>query len=157
MTIGNNVKIIDQCVFWDCTGLTNVIIPSSVTSIGSYVFYYCKKLTDVYYTGTEEQWNKITIGEGLYYDTGDFTITYNYGVIIATPDEYFTFTELSDGTYSIAAKDVNNMPAEVIIPTTHNGKAVTIIDQIAFFGCKKLTSITIPDSITTIGLDAFFG
>ena len=40
----------------------------------------------------------------------------------ATPDEYFVFSLMDDGTYSVRAKDVNNMPAEVIIPATHQGK-----------------------------------
>ena len=73
----------------------------------------------------------------------------------ATPDEYFIFTELEDGTYSVKAKDVNNMPADVIIPSDHNGKAVTSIGDYAFESCKSLTNITIPDSVTSIGSSAF--
>ena len=38
----------------------------SVTTIGDYAFYDCDSLTDVYYMGTEEQWNDISIG--LYND-----------------------------------------------------------------------------------------
>jgi len=71
------------------------------------------------------------------------------------PDEYFTFTELGDGTYSVKAKDVNNMPAEVLIPSEYNGKAVTAIAPDAFLGCSSLTSVTIPVGITSIGGSAF--
>ena len=76
--------------------------------------------------------------------------------LVATPNEYFTFALLEDDTYSIVAKDVDNMPAEVIIPDTYNGKAVTIIGERAFYDCDSLTSMVIPDSITSIGKEAFY-
>ncbi|MBP3570966.1 MAG: leucine-rich repeat protein [Clostridia bacterium] len=44
-----------------CTSMTSITIPNSVTSIGGIAFYNCSTLTDVYYDGTEEEWNKITI------------------------------------------------------------------------------------------------
>ena len=34
-------------------------IPDSVTSIGDWAFYICSSLTDVYYGGSEEEWNQI--------------------------------------------------------------------------------------------------
>ena len=62
VTIPNSVTSIGGYAFSYCTGLTSITIPNSVTSIGEYAFYGCSILKDVYYTGTEEQWNKITIG-----------------------------------------------------------------------------------------------
>ena len=72
-----------------------------------------------------------------------------------TPAEYFNFELLEDGTYSISAKDVNNMPPEVILPSVYEGKTVTTIATNAFCECSSLTSIIIPNSITTIGDSAF--
>lgn len=48
---------------FECGSLSTVTIPTSMTSIGSGAFADCDKLTDVYYDGTEEQWNRISIGE----------------------------------------------------------------------------------------------
>ena len=41
-----------------------VTIPNSVTSIGYRAFQYCSALTSVNFTGTQEQWNAITKGNG---------------------------------------------------------------------------------------------
>ena len=38
-------------------------IPNSLTTIGSYAFYGCANLTDIYYDGTQDDWNKIDIRE----------------------------------------------------------------------------------------------
>ena len=63
VTIPNSVTSIGNDAFRHCDSLTRVTIPNSVTSIGNYAFYSCDSLTDVYYSGTEEQWNKISIGD----------------------------------------------------------------------------------------------
>lgn len=48
--------------FGNCLSLKKIIIPDSVASIGDNAFDGCNNLTDVYYTGTETQWNDIDIG-----------------------------------------------------------------------------------------------
>ena len=66
-------------MFNGCTGLKRIIISDSVTYIGNYAFYNCNGLTDIYYTGTEEQWNAITI-EAQNEELKNATIHYNYVV-----------------------------------------------------------------------------
>lgn len=75
-----------------------------------------------------------------------------------TSEEYFEFTLLDDGTYSIKARNVRYMPSEIIIPSTYNGKLVSTIAYSAFyndFDSCRFNSVVIPDSITTIGDYAF--
>ena len=62
ITIPNSVTSIGAGAFSGCDGLTSISIPDSVTSIGNHSFEYCYSLTDVYYSGTKDQWNKISIG-----------------------------------------------------------------------------------------------
>ena len=85
ITIPNSVTSIGNGAFWGCTGLTSITIPNSVTSIGNGAFANCTSLRsitisnsvtsiggsafngctglkDVYYTGTPEQWSKVSIG-----------------------------------------------------------------------------------------------
>ncbi|MBQ5711151.1 MAG: leucine-rich repeat domain-containing protein, partial [Oscillospiraceae bacterium] len=54
---------IEEWVFDDCVRLDKVVIPKGITSVGDYAFYGCKSLQDVYYLGSVEQWDGITIGE----------------------------------------------------------------------------------------------
>ena len=77
LVISNSVTAIGSYSFYNCYNLTSIVIPDSVTSIGSSAFGYCSVLTDVYYTGSEEEWNKITIDSGNYYLT-DATIHFGY-------------------------------------------------------------------------------
>ena len=75
------------------------------------------------------------------------------GELEPTASEYFKFTLLDDGTYKVQARDKDNMPANVVIPSTYNGIAVTQIYD--FRSCESLKSITIPESITYISDFAF--
>ena len=70
-------------------------------------------------------------------------------------DEYFVYTLLDDNTYSIAAKDKNNLPAELYIPQTFKGKLVTKIAEKGFSNCRGLEYVVLSDKITSIGNEAF--
>ena len=43
------------------------MVGSGITNIGYYAFEDCKKITNVYYNGTIDEWNNIGIDEGNYY------------------------------------------------------------------------------------------
>ena len=45
--IPSSVTSIGNSAFYECTGLTSITIPNSVTSIGSWTFYYCTNLTSI--------------------------------------------------------------------------------------------------------------
>ena len=59
--IPDGVTSIGSWAFCGCSSLISVTIPDSVVSIGSWAFELCNSLTDIYYTGTKEEWRSIKI------------------------------------------------------------------------------------------------
>ena len=120
--IPSSVTSIGNFAFWGCSGLTSVTIPSSVTSIGDLAFYNCSGMATTIYTGTVAQWCNITFG-----DNNANPLYYSHSLTI-------------DGA------EITNL----VIP-----EGVTSISSYAFYGCSRLTSVTIPSSVTSIGGSAF--
>ena len=85
------VTAIGDYAFCDCTGLTSITIPNSVTTIGNRVFYYCAGLTRIDFSGTVEQWAKISKDTNWDHSTGDYTIYCTDGTI--TKDGTVTYYE----------------------------------------------------------------
>lgn len=86
----SNITCINDWMFHNSTGLTSVVIPASVTRIGIVVFEGCTSLQDIYYEGTEEQWNQIDIGNSNS-SLANATIHYNYSGTEEEPSKEFTF------------------------------------------------------------------
>ncbi len=77
ITIPDGVTSISYWAFDTCSSLTSVTIPKTVTSIKPYAFENCDNLIDVYYRGSEEEWNNISIDSDNECLT-NATIHYNY-------------------------------------------------------------------------------
>ena len=134
ITIPNRVTSIGESTFSSCSSLTSITIPNSVTSIGRWAFGDCSSLTSV------------TIGSGVtsikekaFYNTGIYNDESNWKNGVLYIDNYLIAakTDIS-GAYTI--KDNTRLIAEY-----------------AFNGCKSLTSITIPNSVTSIERETFSG
>ena len=137
-TIGGwPVTKIGEDAFQDNTTITSVTIPASVTEIGANAFAGCTNLTSVNYAG---DWSKLTIQSG------------NPAVEDAVNAQLFDFAFTPDNTAVIVR--YNGTAADVTIPSRYKGKPVTMIDHAAFYN-SAVTSVTIPDSVTSIRDSAF--
>lgn len=77
----------------------------------------------------------------------------NQGGEQKTATEGLKFNLLDDDTYEVIGYD--GASAKIDIPAEYNGKKVTRIGEFAFYTCTGVTDITIPDSVTNIGINAF--
>lgn len=136
---GVTVETIGNAAFRD-SSVTSVTIPASVTEIGSNAFAGCTNLTSVHYAG---DWSNLTIQSG------------NPAVQDAANAPLFDFEFTPDNTAVIVTNyKYNGAAADVTIPSRYKGKPVTTIGHAAFFN-SAVTSVTIPDSVTSISDDAF--
>lgn len=161
VTIPNSVKSIGNGAFDNCTGLTSVTIPGSVTSIGDSAFNYCTDLTTV------------TIPDGVT-NIGGEAFKYCYKLEqITIPDSvtsigkqafdatayyykgYDDDTE-EDSNWENGALYIGNHLIRAFVSGEYEIKANTkTIAGFAFNGCENMTSVTIPDSVVSIGDNAF--
>ena len=118
--------------------ITSVTIPANVTEIGSNAFADCTNLTSVNYAG---DWSNLTIQSG------------NPAVQDAANEQLFDFAFTPDNTAVIVIR-YEGTAADVTIPSRYKGKPVTMIDHAAFHN-SAVTSVTIPDSVTSIPDSAF--
>ena len=132
VTIPNSVTRIEGWAFGDCSSLTSVTIPNSVTSIGSYAFSGCSSLTSITIPSSVT-----SIGNEAFWNTGIYKNNSNWenGVLYISNCLVVARGSLS-GAYTIK-----------------NGTRLIADD--AFYGCSSLTSVTIPNSVTSIGNGAF--
>ena len=97
--VPDSVTSIGYYAFMDCINLESITIPDSVTSIGGFAFDDCTSLSDIYYTGTEAEWNKIAVYEyndallnaTIYFNSIPGKGVYNLG------EETYSFKNFGDG------------------------------------------------------------
>lgn len=111
VTIPDSVTIIGNSVFYKCDALESLIIGSGVTSIGNGIIYYESydaKLKSVYYGGSAEEWNTIAIGKY----NGNLTDATRYYYSATAPLEEGNFWHYYEGvptvwTYTTVTFDLN--------------------------------------------------
>ncbi|MBO7143961.1 MAG: leucine-rich repeat domain-containing protein [Salinivirgaceae bacterium] len=150
VVIGDSVKSIGDYAFSNCVNLTSVVIGDSVNSIGRSAFYGCLNLKPVFIPETVS-----TIGDDAFYCDKSIVYSGNAG---GRSWGAFTVNGVIDGDFVYSDTQKTKLSAyvgdggDVVIPD-----AVVKIGRYAFYWCTNLTSVTIPNTIDTIGYRAFAG
>ncbi len=132
ITIPSDITSIGDYTFRGYTNLKSVTIPDSVTAIGESAFSGCSSLTSVTIPDSVTE-----IGTGAFDGCSSLT-----SVTIGN-----SVTEIGNTAFY----DCSSLTSVTI------GNSVTEIGYSAFYNCSSLTSVTIPDSVTEIGTAAFHG
>ena len=140
--IPDSVTSIGRTAFRHCTELTSITIPDSVTSIGVGAFTDCSSLTSVVIGDSVT-----SIGMGAFEDCSSLTS-------IVVDDGNYVYHSAGNCIIETASKTLIVGCKNSIIP---DDGSVTSIGGFAFWNCDGLTTVTIPDSVTSIGINAFSG
>lgn len=118
--------------FFNCTSLTSIVIPDSVTEIGGEAFYDCENLKSIVIPDSVTAIEESAL-------CGCTSLTN-----IVIPDSVMV---IGEGAFAGCTSLTS-----IVIPDS-----VTAIEEYAFCDCENLTNIVIPDSVMAIGEGAFAG
>ena len=143
--LNGTVRSIASDAFADCTRLTSIVIPNSVTSIGQGAFRGCSGLVNM----------TIPFVGGTAGKTSSDTYQYPFGYIFGTTSytggtstkQYYYGSSTSSDTYTYYY-----IPASLRSVTVTGGEIL----YGAFYNCSALTSIALPNGATGIGSYAFY-
>ena len=166
VTIPIGVTFIGEQAFRGCRGLTSVTIPNSVTSIGEVAFSGCSGLTSVtignsvtsigdYVFSGCSGLTSVTIGNSVT-SIGDGAFYYCSSLTSINVASGNTHYSSIDGVlYNYVQDTLMQCPCAKTSITIPN--SVTSIGEHAFENCSGLTSVTIGNSVTSIGDYVFSG
>lgn len=170
------VTSVPDYAFYGCESLNSIELSSDITYIGEKSFYNCYNLNDIYYNGTQAEWNSLSKGSEWDYGADDYRVRCTDGYIYKERLAY----RLNDDGQSYGVSGIGRVTGtDIVIPLTYRGLPITSIcngslrdrnitsvvisnsviniGSQAFTNCTNLTSVTMPNSIVTIGNGAFSG
>ena len=140
MTLKEGTLGIAVCAFMECTGLTSIVIPNSVTEVGVLAFYDCPVLTSIVVESGNPRYDSRNNCNAIIETASNTLIAGCKNTIIPN-----SVTEIGYGAFECCTGLTS-----IDIPNS-----VTKIGEYAFEFCSGLTGIVIPNSVTEIGDEAF--
>ena len=153
--IPSSVTSIGDYAFWYCDSLSEIVIPSSVTSIGDYAFSDCCSLSEIVIPSSVT-----SIGDSAFSWCRSLSEIVIPSSVTSIGDSAFSHCySLSEIVILSSVTSIGDNAfygcdslSEIVIPSS-----VTSICDSAFSDCCSLSEIVIPSSVTSIGDNAFYG
>ena len=160
-SVKEGTRIICDSAFSFCISLSEIVIPSSVTSIGDTAFYGCGSLSEIVIPSSVT-----SIGDGAFSSCSSLKYISIPKSVIGLNGNPFTRWDSKLECLSpnfVYEDDIlfNKDKSRIISFRNQNIKSyvipssVTSIGDRAFSGCSSLSEIVIPSSVTSIGEGAF--
>lgn len=159
-TVPESTSVIQFSSFANCTSLKSITVPTKVIQIESYAFSGCTALADVYYGGTQAQWDKVTIDAGnTPLLNAEIHVEVFSGESVTVDGVTYTF---NDGTMLVTGSGMagcdyvwkdyfdKDLLTEVIV-----GEGVDYIGFEAFKDCANLKAVILGENVTGINDRAF--
>ena len=141
LVIPSTVTTIKPYTFYNCSGLTSLTIPDSVTTISTDAFYNCSGLQSVTVGNS-----LASVGNNAFYSCNSLNAVY-----ITDLEAWCNITygnQQSNPLYYGHNLYINNVCSDITVPST-----VTALKSLAFTGLAN--NVTIPGNVTEIGSYAF--
>ena len=154
VTFPKGLTTIGESAFANCTSLTEVTLPEKLTTLGKRAFVSCTELNKITVLSTN-------LADNKYYKN-------NWGDIVDYDQSFYSAGTAGDGIEVIFADGCTRIPANMFYAysgsdTAANLKSVTIADSVteiganAFRECADLSGVAIGNGMETIGSAAFQG
>lgn len=152
--------------FQSCQNLESIVIPNSIISIDGMAFAYCSNLKDVYYTGSQADWNDIIINETYNQYLLNAQVHFNYGAVTGECGENasWSFNEITRTLTISGDGEIDEKPSfeeygwysfKDSIAYVEVIGSVTNVPANAFNGCEKLKEVYLGTSVSSVGENAF--
>ncbi len=155
ITLPESVTVIDDRAFYNCTALTGIKIPSGVERIDLYTFYNCTALIEV-----ELPEGLTVLDNGAFRDCISLTTVTLPGTLQRIGSQTFDgCTNLETINIPQSVEDIDTYAFQNCAKLTsiEIPLSITVIRNYTFRGCVALENVTLPEELTWIGTEAFKG